>query len=92
MSIKFVAYCDHYQEDREFEIFFHEEPYCEHCAALEPYSLMIDYSDGGCPYCLGCRNGIIDIPKEILDQAEKESRKFKIEYYKKKLEELESQQ
>ena len=75
------------ETDKEYTISLYEEPFCEHCYDLEPFEATIDLD---IQYCVSCcsANGI-EIPENLLIKIKAKQKELKIEFYKKKLKELE---
>lgn len=65
------------------------KPFCEHCGDLEPGTTIID--DEGVTWCRCCAdaNGLIDIDDEKWAQVNHDEIICKIDYHKRKIEDLE---
>ena len=65
---------------------FSEEPFCEHCMDLEAFDMVFD-DDGvtWCRWCFDFKDGVIS------DDWIKQEKKLKVEYFKKRLQALESE-
>lgn len=74
-------------DGEDFEVCFGEEPFCEHCHNLEPYTaIFVD----GCEWCLWCFESMHELPGAAIDKIKKIEKRHKKAYFKRKLEELEN--
>lgn len=67
------------------DIKYEEEPNCEHCGDLEPFTAIVDTDPR---YCLDCFSDL-ELSEDDLKQIEIEETKAKINYFKERLEGLE---
>ena len=68
------------------DVEYKDEPFCEHCGDLEPYTAT--YGDG-CDYCVDCgRMGDLEINDEEYEQIQVEEAKMKMKYYAERIEKL----
>ena len=94
-KIKFTATCPYEDVEKEYQVSFSEEPFCEHCYELSPfeplvYEIETDGETIGIPYCLGCVNANgLDIEEELMEEIEATTKTLQKKFYKKKLKELE---
>ena len=68
------------------DVKFDEEPFCEHCLDMSPYTPMID--DGYVTWCLDCAMNHEDISKDVRKKIETKEVTIKISYHEERLREL----
>jgi hypothetical protein len=66
------------------EVSFDKEAFCEHCMEMEPYTAIT--LDG---WCLWCCDLIDTLPDTLKEAIQKKQKQKQIEYYKKRIKELE---
>lgn len=68
---------------------FNEEPSCEHCGDLEPFTMTFD--EDGCPWCRWCVeiNGeLFGYDESIMNELEEKEIDFKIKHFERRLKSL----
>ena len=67
-----------------------EEPFCEHCYDLEPFTLTWEEEDG-CTWCMACATcGDFDFEhnKEEIEEWEEKARQAKVAHFEGRVKEL----
>jgi len=67
------------------KVVYYEEPFCEHCGDLEPFTPTYEED---CSWCIGCGYANGEFTKSEVKKYSKQAAKHKISYYEKRIENL----
>jgi hypothetical protein len=64
------------------DIDFEEEPFCEHCGAMPPFTPTVDPD---CAYCLNCWSASNEAPDSLFHSAELLELTYRVTFYEKEI-------